>query len=206
MGIHVPQRHLNHMGSLKGSIDLATLSHKQKKNIKKYFVEYDFGNYQESMTKVIARQLWDDHVSKIHPHVKGNGVCNYQTNHPIWKDIQSYLTMTLLLSSDRYISQEHIRKQYDNALEQVDNILSQDEVTTIEYFEVPSYGHHALNDWNMSVEQRKQAKEEVASIEALYKKIKYNNLVPLPDDNEGLKMADGIINGDIKFFDVEYRD
>ena len=206
MGIHVPQRHLNHMGSLKGAIDLNTLTPKQKKNIKKYFIEYDFGNYQESMTKVIARQLWEDHVAETHPHVNGNMVCNYQTDHPIWKDIQSYLTMTLLLPSDRYISQEHIRKQYDNALEQVDNILSQDEVTTIEYFEVPSYGHHALNNWGMSDEQRKQAKKEVASIETLYKKIKYNNHVPLPDDNEGLKIADDIVNGDIKFFDVEYRD
>ena len=206
MGIHVPQRHLNHMGSLKGSIDLDTLTPKQKKNIKKYFIEYDFGNYQESMTKVIARQLWDDHVSETHPHVKGNGVYNYQTDHSIWKDIQSYLTMTLLLPSDRYISQDHIRKQYDNALEQVDNILSQDEVTTIEYFEVPSYGHHALNDWSMNAENRKEKKQEVATIEALHKKIKYGNFVSLPDDNEGLKMADGIINGDIKFYDVDYRD
>lgn len=197
MGIHVPQKHLDIMKEMRATFDLTKLSDRQLKNIKKYYQRVDFSSWDEStVTKHIAKDLWNKHGVDTHPHTKSYydeiEVKNYPCSHKIWADVRKYLAMCKLADTSVYdIKVDRLSSD----LESVESIIGQGQ-DPMWYEKGDSQEslrisiHQVSYEWRMSNDE---AAPENCVLNKLLKGVT-DNMVPMSDINPGIMEIDSMIN------------
>ena len=188
MGIHVPQKHLDIMKEMRATFDLAKLSDRQLKNIKKYYQRVDFSSWDEgTVTRHIAKDLWNKHGVDNHPHTKtyydSVEVNNYPCSHKIWADVRKYLAMCKLADTSVYDIKVDI---LSSNLEDVETIMKKS--TEKVSLRIPI--HQVSYEWRMSNDTNTPEK---CVLNKLLKGVT-DNMVPMSDINPGIMEIDSMIN------------
>lgn len=212
MSINVPDGHNQYFSRLVGHLDLNNLGYTQKKNIKKYIMESVGAtvNYSNAITKHIASVLWKKHVGPTHPHIIINNyeaeVNNYKAGSKVWQHIEEFLTMCLLLSDDHTISYDNVKDKIKKQLVELENIKKLDPNEEVKYFKFLVDAVRLTYD-----NRRKENKEYKAGCSegsyALLQKLKKaldRARIPVPEDNPAIKVANDIIEGNMKHMEVDY--
>jgi len=212
MSINIPDAHNQYFSRLVGHLDLNNLGVGQKKNIKKYITEAvgAQNTYSNAITKHIASDLWRQHVGPTHPHIILNNdydakVVNYKAGSEVWKPIEEFLTMCLLLNEDHNVSSQHIRDEILENLRELEGIKTREPNETVGKYKFSLYGA------GLSYEHRRSSKDYKAGFSegsyALLQKLKkqINKFrVPIPEDNMAIKVANDIIEGNITNLEINY--
>ena len=188
MGIHVPEHHLKVMSKMTATFDLTKLTKRQLKNVKKYYQMQDFNG--ETVTKYIARDIWNDKGINDHPHMQeqwhGTEVHNFPCNHNIWKDIQQYLVMCKLADTTVYeIDIDAVNKD----LAEVDKIIASGSDEPVEQ----RFATHKVRwEWKKDNQYSENPKDCV--LKKLLSGIR-KTMVPMNSDNPGIMLIDSMIDG-----------
>ena len=214
MSINIPDAHNKYFSRLVGHLNLNNLGVGQKKNIKKYIVESVGAqdNYygHNAITKHIASDLWRQHVGPTHPHIVLRNdydakVVNYKAGSEIWKPIEEFLTMCLLLNDDHSVSQQHIRDEIEENLRELEGIKTRDPNETVDKYDFTLYGVGLLYQHRHGDKDYKSGYSEAsyALLQKLKKQIKKFR-IPVPEDNKAMKIANDIIEGNITNLELNY--
>ena len=200
MGVHVPEKHLQHMKKLEGVVDLTTLTDGQLNNIKKYY-ETGANSYSEAMTKTISRDLWDKYATNTHPHVKGHYMShefkNYKASHPIWAEIEQYLSLRALLDKEKYYIDA--KRQEENMAE-LNNLknLPPDMPVTLQ-LETQLGNNYRISSYEKDEDPIRKDMEKRLS------KIVKNAYTAMDPENEGIQIINRMINREINEFKISYK-
>ena len=193
MGIHVPEHHLRVMSKMTATFDLTKLTKRQLKNVKKYYQMQDFSG--ETVTKYIARDIWNDKGINDHPHMQEGWnqteVHNFPCNHKIWKDIQQYLVMCKLADTTVY---ELDIAVVNKDLAVVDKIIASGSDEPVEQrVEEASFATHKVRwEWKKDNQYSEDPKDCV--LKKLLSGIR-KTMVPMNSDNPGIVLIDSMIDG-----------
>jgi hypothetical protein len=201
MGVHVPEKHLQHMKKLEGVVDLTSLTDAQLKNIKKYY-ETGATGYSEAMTKTLSRELWEKYAEASHPHIKDDYYMthtfkNYKASHPIWTEVEQYLSLRALLDRDKYYINERLQEENMAELNNIKNLPPDMPVTLQLETELgSSYGISSYDEENDPV---------LKDMEKRLSKIVKNGYTAMNPENEGLQIINRMINREINEYKINYK-
>lgn len=200
MGVHVPEKHLQHMKKLEGVVDLTSLTDAQLKNIKKYY-ETGANSYSETMTKTISRDLWDKYATNTHPHVIGlyrsHEFKNYKASHPIWAEIEQYLSLRALLDKEKYYIDATRQEENMAELNNIKNLPPDMPVTLQLETQLGSGYTYSYGEENDPV--RKDMEKRLS-------KIVKNAYTAMDPENEGIQIINRMINREINEFKISYKE
>jgi hypothetical protein len=188
MGIHVPQKHLDVISKMTATFDLTKLTTRQLKNVKKYYQMQDFSG--ETVTKYIARDIWNDKGVNDHPHMQehwhGTEVYNFPCNHKIWKDIRQYLVMCKLADTSVY---EIDIDKVNEDLAEVDKIIASGSDEPVEQ----RFATHKVR-WEWKKDNGYVDSPKDCVLKKLLNGIR-KTMVPMSSDNPGIILIDSMIDG-----------
>ena len=203
MGVHVPEKHLQHMKKLEGVIDVTSLTDAQLKNIKKYY-ETGATGYSEVMTKFLSRELWEKYAAEFHPHIRDDHYMthtfkNYKASHPIWTEVEQYLSLRALLDKEKYYIDATRQEENLAELNNIKNLPPDMPVTLeIETGVRPHVGAHGY--------QLPEADPVREDMEKRLSKIVKKGYTAMHPENEGLQIINRMINREINEFKISYRE
>ena len=197
MGIHVPQRHLSGMMQLKGIFNVAGLTLSQRKNIKKFYERGDVNG--ESITKTIAYDLWHKYAAKTHPHIDntwdGLHIKYFSLDHNIWDLSQRYIALARMLPDELWQSWQlsPVRNMLDMYTEVREKAIADNE--SVMSFQLPALSKY--------VTDKLDNKCTYTGLEPIIAQIR-NTWVAMPEDNQGLQIAEEMISGKREQYALDY--